>query len=63
MSPASSDTAKSFNKILSQPKYASKGRSSSDVSEAVKKLRRLILVDGIPSDAVGHYSRIQVSKV
>lgn len=42
-------TAHSFNKILNQYKSSSKQRSSSDVDEAIKKLRRLILVDGIPS--------------
>jgi cell cycle arrest protein BUB2 len=45
-------TAHTFNKILSQPKLSSKTRSSEDVEESVKKLRRLILIDGIPSKAV-----------
>lgn len=45
-------TAHSFNKILDRYKSASKARSSTEVEEATKKLRRLILVDGIPSDVV-----------
>jgi cell cycle arrest protein BUB2 len=45
-------TAHTFNKILAQPKLSSKTRSSDDVEESVKKLRRLILIDGIPSKAV-----------
>lgn len=46
--PSTSDTARSFNKILALPR-SSKVRSAADLNEAVKKLRRLILVDGIPS--------------
>ncbi|KAF8266595.1 TBC-domain-containing protein [Lactarius quietus] len=42
-------TAHAFNKILSHPKLSSKSRSSDDVEESVKKLRRLILIEGIPS--------------
>jgi len=49
--PSTSDTAKSFNKILTLPRSSSKVRSATDLNEAVKKLRRLILVDGIPSTA------------
>jgi hypothetical protein len=45
-------TAHTFNKILAQPKLSSRTRSSDDVEESVKKLRRLILIDGIPSKAV-----------
>jgi hypothetical protein len=45
-------TAHAFNKILSQPKLSSKTRTSEDVEESVKKLRRLILIEGIPSKAV-----------
>ncbi|KAI0028373.1 TBC-domain-containing protein [Vararia minispora EC-137] len=41
--------AHSFNKILAQPAK----RSSRDVDESVKKLRRLILIEGIPSVADG----------
>jgi len=44
--------AHAFNKILSQPKLSSKTRTSDDVEESVKKLRRLILIEGIPSKAV-----------
>ncbi|EIW60113.1 bub2 protein [Trametes versicolor FP-101664 SS1] len=42
--------AHSFNKILDRYKSTSKTRSAADVEEATKKLRRLILVDGIPSE-------------
>ncbi|KAJ8518199.1 hypothetical protein ONZ45_g4703 [Pleurotus djamor] len=42
-------TAHSFNKLLNQPKSASRSRGSADPDEGIKKLRRLILVDGIPS--------------
>jgi hypothetical protein len=45
-------TAHAFNKILSQPKLSSKTRTPEDVEESVKKLRRLILIEGIPSKAV-----------
>jgi hypothetical protein len=40
--------AHSFNKILNQHK-SSKSRRSGDVDEGIKKLRRMILVEGIPS--------------
>ncbi|KII92142.1 hypothetical protein PLICRDRAFT_172278 [Plicaturopsis crispa FD-325 SS-3] len=49
-SSAAAATAHSFNKILNQSK-SSKSRSSSDIEEGVKKLRRMILVEGIPSAA------------
>jgi hypothetical protein len=54
MSPsaAAAATAHSFNKILNLPRTSSKSRSAADVEEAIKKLRRLILVDGIPSSVV-----------
>ncbi|KAI3596978.1 bub2 protein [Moniliophthora roreri] len=44
-------TAHSFNKILNKPKYSSKSRASADVDDDsnLKKLRRLILVEGIPA--------------
>jgi hypothetical protein len=45
-------TAHAFNKILGQPKPSSKTRTPEDVEESVKKLRRLILIEGIPSKAV-----------
>ncbi|KAG8214008.1 hypothetical protein J3R82DRAFT_10760 [Butyriboletus roseoflavus] len=48
---AAAAAAHSFNKILNQHK-SSKSRRSGDVDEGVKKLRRLILVDGIPSKIV-----------
>ncbi|KAJ7874719.1 rab-GTPase-TBC domain-containing protein [Mycena olivaceomarginata] len=40
-------TAHSFNK----PKVSSKSRSSGDIEDGTKKLRRMILVEGIPSVA------------
>jgi cell cycle arrest protein BUB2 len=45
-------TAHAFNKILSQPNLSSRTRSPDDVEESVKKLRRRILIEGIPSKAV-----------
>ncbi|TFK44521.1 rab-GTPase-TBC domain-containing protein [Crucibulum laeve] len=42
-------TAHSFNKLLSQPKAASKSRASGEIDDGTKKLRRMILVEGIPS--------------
>ncbi|EIW82788.1 TBC-domain-containing protein [Coniophora puteana RWD-64-598 SS2] len=41
--------AHSFNKILAQPGKSTKSKRSGDVDESVKKLRRMILVEGIPS--------------
>jgi cell cycle arrest protein BUB2 len=49
---AAAATAHSFNKILNQPKVSSKSRSSGDLDDGTKKLRRMILVDGIPSSVV-----------
>ncbi|KAK7693735.1 hypothetical protein QCA50_003307 [Cerrena zonata] len=46
---AEAATAHSFNKLLNQHKSSSRSRSAADVEESMKKLRRLILVDGIPS--------------
>ena len=43
--------AHSFNKILNQHK-SSKSRRSGDADEGLKKLRRMILVEGIPSKIV-----------
>ena len=51
-SAAAAATAHSFNKILNQPRSAAKHRPAADVEDAIKKLRRLILVDGIPSSVV-----------
>ncbi|KAM5534067.1 hypothetical protein V8D89_012248 [Ganoderma adspersum] len=48
--PSAAQTAHSFNKILIQYKTAVKSRSATDMEEATKKIRRLILVDGIPSN-------------
>jgi len=59
MSPsdkAAAAAAHSLNKILNQPK-SSKSKRSGDADESLKKLRRLILVEGIPS-AVVRRSRI-----
>jgi hypothetical protein len=50
MSPAA--TAHSFNKLLSQPKAASKSRATGEIDDGTKKLRRMILVEGIPSAVV-----------
>ncbi|KAI0748603.1 bub2 protein [Daedaleopsis nitida] len=59
---AAAATAHSFTKILNQYKNASKARSTNDMEEATKKLRRLILVDGIPS-AVDPTLRPRIWKV
>lgn len=41
--------ARLFNKILNQPKLSSStSRTDKHVDEGIKKIRRLILVDGIP---------------
>lgn len=41
--------ARTFNRILAQPKLnAAMPRTDKHVEDAIKKLRRLILVDGIP---------------
>ncbi|KAF8590898.1 TBC-domain-containing protein [Ramaria rubella] len=47
---ATSAAVVAFNKILNQPKVQ-RTRTPTDISESIKKLRRLILVEGIPSDA------------
>lgn len=47
----SAATAHSFNKLLSQPKAASKSRAG-ETDDGTKKLRRMILVEGIPSAVV-----------
>ncbi|KAK0195896.1 related to cell cycle arrest protein BUB2 [Armillaria ostoyae] len=46
---SSTATAHSFARLLNQPKISSKSRSSGEVDDGTKKLRRMILVDGIPS--------------
>ena len=69
----SAATAHSFNKLLSQPKAASKSRATGETDDGTKKLRRMILVEGIPSALVcyitllvlhnselGHQQRIQL---
>jgi len=48
---AAAAAAHSFNKILNQHK-SSKSRRSGDADEGLKKLRRMILVEGIPSKIV-----------
>jgi len=48
----SAATAHSFNKLLSQPKAVSKSRATGEIDDGVKKLRRMILVEGIPSAVV-----------
>lgn len=45
--------AHSFNKLLSQPtKAISKSRATGEIEDGTKKLRRMILVEGIPSSIV-----------
>ncbi|KAF9528536.1 bub2 protein [Crepidotus variabilis] len=43
-------TAHSFNKLLNQPKAVSKSRATGEADDGTKKLRRMILVEGIPSE-------------
>jgi hypothetical protein len=45
-------TAHSFNKIFNQARTHAKFRTPADVSDSVKKIRRLILVEGIPTAIV-----------
>lgn len=56
-SPTATTKAHQFNKILNQKNASSSSRirTIEDVEEALKKLRRLILVNGIPSDVVGDF--------
>lgn len=49
---SSTSTAHSLNKILNQFRTSSKSRHAGETDEGVKKLRRLILVEGIPSGVV-----------
>ncbi|KAL4080339.1 rab-GTPase-TBC domain-containing protein [Scleroderma yunnanense] len=58
---AATAAAHSLNKVLNQPK-SSKSKRSGDVDESLKKLRRLILVEGIPS-AVDSTLRPRIWKV
>lgn len=53
-SSSSATKAHQFNKILNQRTASSSSRirTVDDVEEALKKLRRLVLVNGIPSDVV-----------
>ena len=60
--PSAAATAHSFNKILNQFKSASKARSAADMEEATKKLRRLILVDGMPSTVVCMFVQVSFSE-
>ena len=56
----SAATAHSFNKLLSQPtKATSKSRATGEIDDGTKKLRRMILVEGIPS-AVVRYNIVNV---
>jgi len=44
--------AQAFNKLLNQPRLSTKFRNQADIDEGLKKLRRLILVEGIPFSVV-----------
>src|SRR5438477_6282231 len=50
--PAATATAHAFNKILRESKPSSKSRGSSETDDGTKKLRRLILIEGIPASVV-----------
>ncbi|RXW23353.1 hypothetical protein EST38_g2523 [Candolleomyces aberdarensis] len=47
-SSAAAATTHSFNKLLNQPRYSSKSRGN-EIDDGTKRLRRMILVEGIPS--------------
>lgn len=49
---STAQACQAFNKILSQPKLSSKPRTAQEIDEGVKRLRRLILVEGVPSQEV-----------
>ncbi|KAF7782425.1 hypothetical protein Agabi119p4_1801 [Agaricus bisporus var. burnettii] len=49
MSASQETTAHSFNRILNHTKSTSKPRATGEPDDGTRKLRRLILVDGIPS--------------
>lgn len=52
-SPSAATKAHQFNKLLNQkPSSSSRIRTPEDAEEALKKLRRLVLVNGIPSEVV-----------
>jgi cell cycle arrest protein BUB2 len=44
--------AHSFTKIFAQARAHAKFRTQTDVNEGIKKIRRLILVEGIPASLV-----------
>jgi len=50
--PNASGAVLAFNKVLNQPKLQRTNRTPTDITESIRKLRRLILVEGIPSDRV-----------
>lgn len=49
---AATSAAHSFNKVLNQARTNAKFRTRADVDDGVKKIRRLILVEGIPASLV-----------
>lgn len=44
-----------FQKILNQPKMQRSNRTPAEIQESIRRLRRLILVEGIPQEAVSHF--------
>ncbi|KAF8530535.1 bub2 protein [Hysterangium stoloniferum] len=50
-SSSTTNTVAAFNKILNAPKLQRSNRTLADIHDGIKRLRRLILVEGIPSDA------------
>lgn len=48
----SASVANSFNKLLSQPKTMSRSRATGEIEDGATKLRRMILVEGIPAAVV-----------
>lgn len=57
--PASSSSSEDFLRLLSKPGQSSSSTSSSsEISDTLKRLRRLILVEGIPEDATREMVRL-----
>jgi hypothetical protein len=52
MTTAAASTAHSFHKIFNQARTHAKFRTEVDVNDSIKKIRRLILVEGIPTSIV-----------
>lgn len=60
--PNTAAAVTAFQKILNQPKMQRSNRTPADIQDGIKRLRRLILVEGIPSEAVRHYLFLNILK-